>query len=149
MNAGPEFWHRSSGEIVDVFLDPEEDSSLSWWYRGQFWSRELTFNHFRRLNFEIPQLADVKMRGWKGWMRGQKGWMWGQKGWLTPKFRWHKGCFSRSSGRLVTFLEMLGSFLTPRTNCLPFSKTQLRNCRCWPVSWELAGQPGVRIFKNS
>ena len=47
------FWHRSSGDLSDVLIDPAEDWSLSWWSRDHFRSRELTFNGFPRLNFEI------------------------------------------------------------------------------------------------
>ena len=44
---------RSSGDLNDVLIDPAEDWSLSRWSRDHFRSRELTFNGFPRLNFEI------------------------------------------------------------------------------------------------
>ena len=49
----PKFWHRSSGDLNDVLIDPAEDWSLSRWSRDHFRSRELTFDGFPRLNFEI------------------------------------------------------------------------------------------------
>ena len=47
------FWHRSLGDLNDVLIDPMEDWSLSRWSRDNFRSRELTFDGFPRLNFEI------------------------------------------------------------------------------------------------
>ena len=106
-------WHRSSGDLNDVLIDPAEDWSQVQWSRDHSpsrelisnrffmgfeiktilqknWtnvSRELTFNRFPRLNFEI----------------GASGWPTTTFKLLTSKFRWLKRRFNRSSGRLITF----------------------------------------------
>ena len=47
------FWHRSSGDLNDVLIDPAEDWSQAKSFRDHFRSRELLFNLFLKLNFEI------------------------------------------------------------------------------------------------
>ena len=47
------FWHRSSGDLNDVLIDPAEDWSQVRWSRDHFPSRELIFDRFPRRNFEI------------------------------------------------------------------------------------------------
>ena len=51
------FWHRSSGDLNDVLIDPAEDWSQVWWSRDHFPSRELIFNRFPRPNFEIAAVG--------------------------------------------------------------------------------------------
>ena len=46
-------YHRSSGDLNDVLIDPAEDWSQVQWSRDHFPSRELIFKGFPRPNFEI------------------------------------------------------------------------------------------------
>ena len=52
------FWHRNSGDLNEVLIDPAEDWSQAQWSRDHFPSRELIFKWFPRPNFEIAA------RGW-------------------------------------------------------------------------------------
>ena len=61
------FWHRSSGDLNDVLIDPAEDWSLSRWSRDHFRSRELTFDGFPRLNFEIAASGRPRIQIFSNW----------------------------------------------------------------------------------
>ena len=47
------FWHRNSGDLNDVSIDPAEDWSQVRWSRDHFLSRKLIFSRVPRPNFEI------------------------------------------------------------------------------------------------